>query len=49
VGGASVKEAAALANVAGGVVVGYVGIVPVEIPELIATTLRWMNNVPQTA
>ncbi|MFN0156595.1 MAG: D-glycero-beta-D-manno-heptose-7-phosphate kinase [Bacteroidota bacterium] len=44
VGGATVREAAILANCAGGIVVGEVGIVPVQPAQLIAEALRVSNN-----
>jgi D-beta-D-heptose 7-phosphate kinase/D-beta-D-heptose 1-phosphate adenosyltransferase len=40
VGGASIKEAAALANCAASVVVGAVGIVPIKPDELLASSAR---------
>ncbi len=43
-GGANVREAAALANCAAGVVVGAVGIVPIEPQPLIEAALRFSNN-----
>jgi len=43
-GGAAVREACVLANCAGGVVVGSVGIVPIEPRELIAAVLRQSNH-----
>lgn len=43
-GGANVREAAALANCAAGVVVGAVGIVPIEPQPLIEAALRLSNN-----
>lgn len=46
-GGATLKEAATLANIAGGIVCGYVGIVPVEKKELTEHVLREMNNRPR--
>jgi rfaE bifunctional protein kinase chain/domain len=45
-GGASVKEAAALANCAASVVVGSVGIVPIQPDELLVTALRLTNHSP---
>lgn len=39
-GGATVREAATLANYAGGVVCGYVGIVPIQRDELLAAVLN---------
>ena len=39
VGGATMKEAATLANIAGGVVCGYVGIVPIKKNELLEAAL----------
>jgi len=44
VGGANAKEAATLANLAGGVVVGYVGIVPIKKEELWAAAMEDMNH-----
>jgi bifunctional ADP-heptose synthase (sugar kinase/adenylyltransferase) len=38
--GASIKEAAMLANVAGGVVCGEVGIVPISVDALRAATIE---------
>lgn len=46
-GGATLKEAATLANFAGGIVCGYVGIVPIEKKELAEQVLREMNNRPR--
>jgi len=46
VGGASVKEAAALANCAASVVVSYVGIVPIQPDELLAKALHVTNHAP---
>lgn len=46
VGGASMKEAATLANCAGGIVCGYVGIVPIDREELIETVRALMNHHP---
>jgi len=43
-GGAGIQEACVLANCAGGVVVGSVGIVPIQLEELIAATLRFTNH-----
>lgn len=47
VGGATPKEAATLANLAGGVVVGYVGIVPINKEELWSAAMEDMNHTPQ--
>jgi rfaE bifunctional protein kinase chain/domain len=47
-GGAGLKEAATLANFAGGIVCGYVGIVPIDKKELSENVLREMNNRPHT-
>ena len=44
VGGAGIRDAAILANCAGGIVVGEVGIVPVQPGQLIAEALRVANN-----
>ncbi len=44
VSGASVREAAMLANYAGGIVCGEVGIVPIEKELLVHTILRDMQN-----
>lgn len=46
VSGANIKEAAALANCAAGVVVGAVGIVPVEPDDLLASALQLTNHTP---
>ncbi len=43
-GGASIREAAMLANVAGGIVCGYVGIVPIDPAELRLTVLETMDH-----
>jgi D-beta-D-heptose 7-phosphate kinase/D-beta-D-heptose 1-phosphate adenosyltransferase len=43
-GGLSIQEACILANCAGGVVVGSVGIVPIEPPQLLAAALRLANQ-----
>lgn len=42
--GATVREAATMANCAAGVVVGSVGIVPIQPAELFEATLRYSNN-----
>ncbi|HXG00197.1 MAG TPA: PfkB family carbohydrate kinase, partial [Bacteroidota bacterium] len=42
--GASIKEAAVLANCAAGVVVGSVGIVPITPKELVEAALRFSHN-----
>lgn len=47
-GGAALKEAATLANFAGGIVCGYVGIVPIDKNELKEHVSREMNNRPHT-
>ncbi len=44
-GGMGVREACVLANCAGGVVVGAVGIVPIEPPQLMAAALRQASTV----
>ena len=44
VSGAVIREACMLANCAGGVVVGAVGIVPIQPAELIDAALRFSNN-----
>lgn len=44
VSGANIREAAALANCAASVVVGAVGIVPIQPDELIASALRLTNH-----
>jgi rfaE bifunctional protein kinase chain/domain len=46
--GAGILEACVLANCAGGVVVGSVGIVPVQPEELIEATLRFTNHEQKT-
>lgn len=48
-GGATVKEAATLANFAGGIVCGYVGIVPINREELLTTILKDMNHQAPTS
>lgn len=45
VGGATIKEAAMLANFAGGIVCGYVGIVPIDPNELRTNVLKNMNHL----
>ena len=45
-GGATITEAAALANCAGGIVVGVVGIAPIQLPELQEAARRLVNQVP---
>ncbi len=45
VGGATVKEAATLANYAGGIVCGYIGIVPIDKDELQRNVIARMNRV----
>jgi rfaE bifunctional protein kinase chain/domain len=42
--GATVREAAVLANYAGGIVVGSVGIVPIQLSELLEVALHPSNN-----
>jgi D-beta-D-heptose 7-phosphate kinase/D-beta-D-heptose 1-phosphate adenosyltransferase len=42
--GATIREAATMANCAAGVVVGSVGIVPISPNELIEATLRYAKN-----
>ena len=42
--GASIREASALANIAGGIVCGEVGIVPIELNVLRDTAMDHMNN-----
>ncbi len=42
-GGATIREAASLANFAGGIVCGYVGIVPIDPAELRAFVLEHTN------
>jgi D-beta-D-heptose 7-phosphate kinase/D-beta-D-heptose 1-phosphate adenosyltransferase len=44
--GVPIREACVLANCAGGVVVGSVGIVPVSPDDLIKAALRHSNNSP---
>jgi bifunctional ADP-heptose synthase (sugar kinase/adenylyltransferase) len=44
VAGASVRESAALANYAGGIVCGEVGIVPIDKSVLIQTILKDINH-----
>ncbi|MBI1808139.1 MAG: D-glycero-beta-D-manno-heptose-7-phosphate kinase [Ignavibacteria bacterium] len=46
VGGATVKEASTLANFAGGIVCGYVGIVPIDIEELKRSVADDNNHLP---
>jgi bifunctional ADP-heptose synthase (sugar kinase/adenylyltransferase) len=43
-GGAGIGEACVLANCAGGVVVGEVGIVPIDPARLVAAALRQSNH-----
>jgi D-beta-D-heptose 7-phosphate kinase/D-beta-D-heptose 1-phosphate adenosyltransferase len=43
--GASIKEAATLANFAGGIVCGYVGIVPIDTDVLRNEILNHRNHV----
>jgi bifunctional ADP-heptose synthase (sugar kinase/adenylyltransferase) len=45
-GGATVREASSLANFGGGVVCGYVGIVPIDRDELIGSVLAELNHRP---
>ncbi len=42
--GADIRESCVLANCAGGVVVGSVGIVPIQLNELIEATMRFVNH-----
>jgi len=44
-GGANIREAATLANFAGGVVCGYVGIVPVKIEQLRSAVLSDQTHI----
>jgi len=46
-GGATVEEASILANFAGGIVVGYVGIVPIERDELRVALLNDAEHLPE--
>ncbi len=46
--GASIREATALANFAGGIVCGYVGIVPIDTRELREAVARDTNHKPQS-
>jgi len=48
VAGATLKEAATLANIAGGIVCGYVGIVPINKAELVSIMLEEMNHRTHT-
>jgi D-glycero-beta-D-manno-heptose-7-phosphate kinase len=48
-GGATAKEAATLANFAGGIVCGYVGIVPIDKEELKKTVIEDMSRHPRPA
>lgn len=45
-GGATIREAACLANYGGGIVCGYVGIVPIDKDELVRTVLDGLNHRP---
>ncbi len=45
-GSATIREAATIANFAGGIVCGYVGIVPIEKEELFSTIAEYMNHSP---
>jgi len=45
--GATIKEASALANFAGGIVCGYVGIIPIDPEELMRTVLHDNNHQSQ--
>jgi len=45
-GGATIREAAALANCAGGIVVGVVGIAPILLSELQEAARRLVEQVP---
>ena len=47
--GSTVREAAVLANCAGGIAVGAVGIVPVQLSELMSAALEFSNNNGQGA
>lgn len=47
-GGAAIREASTLANYAGGIVCGYVGIVPIDKTELMRTVLGHMNHRAQS-
>ena len=46
-GGATMREAASLANFSGGVVCGYVGIVPIDSDELVRTVLAEITRPVQ--
>jgi D-glycero-beta-D-manno-heptose-7-phosphate kinase len=48
-GGASLEEAAVLANFAGGIVCGYVGIVPINTGELVQQVLQDADHRPMKA
>lgn len=48
-GGATVREAASLANFGGGVVCGYVGIVPIDKAELVRTVIGELDHRGGTA
>ena len=45
-GNANIREAATIANFAGGIVCGYVGIVPIDKEELFSTIAEYMNHSP---
>jgi rfaE bifunctional protein kinase chain/domain len=47
-GGATVREASSLANFSGGIVCGYVGIVPIDKEELLRTVLAELNHSPHS-
>jgi rfaE bifunctional protein kinase chain/domain len=47
-GGATVREASCLANFSGGIVCGYVGIVPIDRDELVRTVLAELNQSPHS-
>lgn len=48
VGGATIREASTLANIAGGIVCGSVGIVPIDKNELRDAVLQDMNHRPRS-
>jgi D-glycero-beta-D-manno-heptose-7-phosphate kinase len=48
-GGATVREASAIANCAAGVVVGSVGIVPIQVSPLLESVIEFSNNNRHTA
>jgi rfaE bifunctional protein kinase chain/domain len=45
--GATIREAAALANLAASVVIGEVGIVPIRTQDLLANSMRLTNHTPE--